>query len=383
MKATVSVNGRFWSFQLAFELQKRNYLRRLLTTYPKYYAKRYGVDPGNVKSLLIHEIILRAWKKIPGLLKKNWNTQYIFHELFDLHASYNIPEDTDIFIGWSSSCLRSLRKARQCGAKTIVERGSSHRLFQGKILREEYNKWGLNPQTDHPKIVEKELKEYEEADYIAIPSNFVKNTFLEYGVSENKLIHVPFGVDLTHFYPSPKMDDIFRVIFCGTLNIRKGIPYLLQAFSELNLKNAELWLIGTKSEEIIPFLKKYSSPNILHKGPFPEFELQKYYSQGSVFCIPSIEEGLALVQPQAMACALPLICTTNTGGSDLITDGSEGFILPIRDIEALKEKILFFYENPDDCAEMGTVAREKIKSGYTWADYGEKMMNEYKSIFNN
>ncbi|MFC1490474.1 glycosyltransferase family 4 protein [Candidatus Latescibacterota bacterium] len=278
--------------------------------------------------------------------------------------------------------MRSLRKAKHFGAITIVERGSSHMQYQCKILLEEYEKWDVVSQIAHPRIIEKEVKEYEEADYITVPSTFVKNSFIEYGIPESKLIQVPFGVDLNHFYPLGKQDNVFRIIFAGTLCLRKGIPYLLQAFFELKLKNAELWLIGSKTEEINPFLEKYSSPNIIHKGPFSEFDLHKYYSQGSVFCMPSIEEGLALVQPQAMACGLPLICTTNTGGGDLITDGKEGFVIPIRDIEALKEKILYFYEHPRECIEMGNAAREKIKCGYSWQDYGNKMINEYKRIVN-
>ena len=106
----------------------------------------------------------------------------------------------------------------------------------------------------HPKVVERELTEYQEADFIAIPSQFVKETFLQQGIPEERLIQVPFGVDLTHFYPVPKEDNTFRIIHCGNISIRKGVHYLLQAFAELNLPGAELWLIGSMTDEIKPFL---------------------------------------------------------------------------------------------------------------------------------
>jgi len=301
-------------------------------------------------------------------------------ELFDRQAARHIMNQSDIFAGLSGCSLYSLRRARQMGAKTVLERGSSHMLYQRTILEEEYARFGLRRTVVHPQVVERELREYQEADFISIPSLFVKETFLQRGVPAAKLLHVPFGVDLTNFYPIPKVDKTFRVIHCGNLSLRKGVHYLLQAFWELKLPGAELWLIGSLPEEIRPFLKQFASPAIRHLGPFPEPELHKYYSQGSVFCLASIEEGLAMVQVQAMACGLPLIITTNTGGADLVREGREGFILPIRDVAALKEKILYCYENQEEVRRMGEAARERVRTGFTWADYGDKMMACYRRI---
>ena len=140
-------------------------------------------------------------------------------------------------------------------------------------------------------------------------------------------------------------------------------------------------LIGAINEEMEPFFKKYEG-KFKYLGHIPQKELYKYYSQGSVFVIMSIEEGLALVQPQAMACGLPVIATTNTGGEDIIRDGKDGFIIPIRDVEKLKEKLLYLYKNPGICKQMGQSAKERVSSGFTWDDYGEKMVMEYKRILN-
>jgi glycosyltransferase involved in cell wall biosynthesis len=380
VKVTISVLGRFWLFYLAKQLQDHNLLGRLITSYPKFEAARYGISPDKVDSLLIHEIHNRAWRKISRFTESLFNPQYMIFELFDRQAARHIMNQSDIFAGLSGCSLYSLRRARQMGAKTVLERGSTHILYQRTILEEEYARFGMRKTVVHPKVVERELREYQEADFISIPSLYVKETFLQRGVPAAKLLHVPFGVDLTNFYPIPKVDKIFRVIHCGNLSLRKGVHYLLQAFWELKLRGAELWLIGSLTEEIRPFLKQFASPAIRHLGPFPEPELHKYYSQGSVFCLASIEEGLAMVQPQAMACGLPLIITTNTGGADLVQDGQEGFILPIRDVAALKEKILYCYENPEEVRRMGEAARERVRTGYTWADYGDKMMACYRRI---
>ncbi len=380
MKITISVLGRFWLFYLAKQLQDQNFLARLITSYPKFEAAKYGINPENIDSLLIHEIHNRGWRKIGRFTESFFNPQYMIYELFDRHASRHITNQCDIFAGLSGCSLYSLRRARQMGVKTVLERGSSHMLYQRKILEEEYGRLGMRKEVVHPKVVERELTEYREADFIAIPSQFVKGTFLQQGVAEEKLIHVPFGVDLTHFYPGPKEDNTFRIIHCGGISIRKGVHYLLQAFTELNLPGAELWLIGGMTDEIKPFLRKWGSPAIQHQGPFPERELHKYYSQGSVFCLASIEEGLAMVQVQAMACGLPVICTTNTGGADIVRDGRDGFILPIRDVTALKEKILYFYENPGACRNMGESASRRVQTGFSWSDYGHKMIAAYRKI---
>jgi glycosyltransferase involved in cell wall biosynthesis len=377
---TISVLGRFHLFYLAKQLQDHNFLGRLITSYPKFEAAKYGIKPDKIDSLLIHEIHNRVWRKISKFTESIINPQYIIFDLFDRQASKHIMNQSDIFVGLSGASLFSLRRARRLGAKTVLERGSSHMLYQRKILEEEYSRLGMRKKVVHPKVVERELLEYQEADFIAIPSQFVKETFLRQGMSEAKLIHVPFGVDLTHFCPAPKQDDVFRIIHCGHISLRKGVHYLLQAFTELKLPRAELWLIGSMTDEIKPFWQKFASPAVRHQGPFPERELYQYYSQGSVFCLASIEEGLAMVQAQAMACGLPVICTTNTGGADLVRDGRDGFIVPIRDVAALKEKILYLYENPEVGAAMGESARRRVQAGFSWEDYGRKMIAAYWQI---
>ena len=89
-----------------------------------------------------------------------------------------------------------------------------------------------------------------------------------------------------------------------------------------------------------------------------------------------------MVQAQAMACGLPVICTTNTGGADLVREGRDGFIVPIRDVDALKEKILYFYENPEAWQEYGGVGPAAVQAGFSWSDYGHKMIAAYRKILN-
>ncbi len=384
MKISISVPGRFHLFNLAGQLLKKNYLNQLITSYPKFETVKYGIPKNKISSILIKEIIQRAWCKLPSFLQNAYNPQYLIHETFDILAS-RVLKPADIVIGGSSVFLHTLKKAKRLGAITVTEHGSSHILYQNEILKTEYEKFGvkIRPfQLPHPKIIEKELKEYEESDYIAIPSLFVKKTFLEKNVPEKKIIHVPYGVDLSQFRKLPKTDNVFRVIFVGGMMIRKGVHYLLQAFSELNLPNSELVLVGALNEEIKPFFKKYEG-KFKYVGKAPQAELHKYYSESSVFAMMSIEEGLALVIPQAMACGLPIIATTNTGAEDIVREGVDGFIIPIRDIEKLKEKITYLYEHPEIRERMSLSAKERVSAGFTWDDYGRKITEIYENILKN
>ena len=177
-----------------------------------------------------------------------------------------------------------------------------------------------------------------------------------------------------------KNDNIFRFIFVGNFSIRKGSHYLLQALYELNLKDSEFWHIGNIPDEILPYLEKFKKPNMKFFGIKPQNKLYLYLSQANVFVLPSLEEGLALVIPQAMSCGLPIICTFNSGGSTIVENDKHGFVVPIRDIDSLKEKLLFMYENQTKCAEMGLNAFKKVEKGFTWDDYGERYINNLEYI---
>jgi len=379
IKVGISVGGKFHAFYLAEQLQKRGMLGQLITSYPRFEVMKSRIGRDRINTVLVKELLERGYRKLPQLVRGAYNPQFFISDLYDRLAAKHL-KPCDLFVGWSSFCLHTMEKAKRQGAVTVVERGSAHIEYQRDILAEEYGKYGMKPSLPHPRIVEKELAEYDMADYISVPSLFAKRTFLEKGFPESKILHVPYGVDLSQFNPLRKEDGLFRIIHCGGVTLRKGCQYLLQAFTELQLKNTELWFVGTVSSEMAPFIDKYRAANVVFHGHKPQHELQWYYSQASVFCLLSIEEGMAMVQAQAMACCLPLITTTNTGGEDIVTEGVEGFIVPIRDAEAIKEKILFLYENPDARLAMGQAARERVVSGFSWADYGERIAAEYQRV---
>jgi len=249
---------------------------------------------------------------------------------------------------------------------------------QRDIYLAEAKRLGVNLLSPCRKVVEKELAEYREADYIAVPSTLAKESFLKRGLPENKIICVPLGVDTEVFRPIPKNDRIFRIISVG-LSIRKGIHLFLQAVNELRIKDLEVWLIGEIDNEAKHFLKKYPG-NVKYLGGLPQRELYKYYSQGSVSILFSLEDGFGMVLSEAMACGLPVICSSGVGAKDVVREGIDGFVLPIGDVERLKEKIVYLYEHREKAKAMGQEARKRVESDFTWGHYGERIIDNYRKI---
>ena len=117
--------------------------------------------------------------------------------------------------------------------------------------------------------------------------------------------------------------------------------------------------------------------NCAAHGGRPQAELARFYSQSSVFCLASIEDGFGMVILQAMACGLPVLASDHTGAADVVRDGVDGYIVGARDVSALKEKILEMYENPERREAMGESARKRVSSGFTWDAYGDRVAAAY------
>lgn len=382
MNISIIVGGRFHAFNLAEQLYKKNYLKQLITSYPKYYVKnKFNIPKDKIESIFLKELIQRSF------LSKIYNLNDLLIEYFDKKARNLINfENLDILVGWSGFSYQTFLKAKNQKCIKILERGSSHIEFQNEILKEEYSIQNLEPNEISKYIIEKEKKEYDLADYIMVPTDFAKQTFLEKGFKDEKIIKNSYGVNLQEFSSDSFLDkeiNFFRIIYTGTVSVRKGILYLLEVFENLNLKNSELFIVGDVDKEISDRISKYkSNPKIRFKNAVKQSELKKLYNISNIFVTCSIEEGLSMVQLQAMACGLPVICTANSGGKEIINDNINGYILPIRNKDLLKEKILYLYNNRHICKQMGKNAQKKATTEFSWEIYGQKAISIYQDLIN-
>lgn len=296
-------------------------------------------------------------------------------EWFDRLARERMGDCT-LFNGWCCLALHSLRQAKERGAVTVLQMGSTHLETQTQLLQEEYAKFGLRRVANDPRLVEKAKQEYAEADHIIVPSRLVKRTLVEKGVDPSRVSIVQEVARL--FRSQPKSDDVFRVAYVGQVALRKGVQYLLEAFSRLKLPNAELLLVGGVQDEMKPILAKYTG---LYRalGRVSENDLALAYSHSSIFVLPSVEDGWGLATLEAMSCGLPVIVSANAGSADVVEEGANGFVVPACDIQALMEKIEFLYQHPDLCREMGRLAQAQVKLR-TWDTYGQQMLGIFASL---
>jgi len=298
------------------------------------------------------------------------NQPYIINDiLFDGVVSLHI-ESCDIFHGWSGHSLFTMKEVPD--AVKIVNLFSVHINEQAKILNPEAKK--LYGEKTRPVVIEDNIlkveKELEIADIIHVPSEFIYRSLKKYNLHKKAIIN-PFGVDVDKFKPVNKKDDKFRVIFVGSNWLRKGLIYLLKAWEELNFKNAELIVAGVK-EPIIDI------DNVTW-GWYNHDELVEKYNSSNLFILPSLEDGCPLVTYEAMACKLPVAITTNTGTSQMIRHGHNGFVLPVRDVDAIMDVIQKIYDEPDYGEFIGNNARKTVE-GYTWKKYEDRYMKIIKEI---
>ena len=384
MKISIIVGGKFHAFNLAEQINKKKYLQQIITSYPKSYLKKYGVNKNKIYSIILKEILLKIFNKI-NFLNHIFDYNYLLCEYFDNKASDNINYDkVDILVGWSGFSRKCFIKAKKFNCIKILERGSSHIKFQHKILTDEYKSLGIKPNVPSSQMIKKEIEEYDLADFICVPSQYVKETFIKYGIKKDKIIKIPYGVDLKEFCvveSKKRKDNKFRIISTGSISVRKGSHYLLEAFKELSLPNSELIFVGSFDPDFKKIIKRYSNiKNIRFIKKQKQELLKNFYNDSDIFVLCSIEEGLAMVQAQAMACGLPVICTTNTGGSEIIDDNINGYIIPIKDTQSLKDRIKKLYNDRRKLKQMSKSAYEKANNELSWEKYGDRMLNTYRGL---
>jgi glycosyltransferase involved in cell wall biosynthesis len=378
MNVSVFTIGRFHHFDLGRQLLRLGHRLSLFTSNPRSRVDRELLPFTRTHALF--RIPYAVGSRLGFASHLYWLDELLLKDLANwLERSVDV-EWTDFFHGLDGTGPKAGRRVRQAGKVWICDRGSSHILTQRDLLVEEHNDWQVAPPRFSADRLERCVAEYEEAHAITVPSQFARRSFVRHGIPAERVFVCPYGVDLSEFRLGVKTDNVFRVIHVGQINVRKGIGHLLRALEPLVKKRrCELWLVGEIDAGVRGLLDRYSGI-FEYKGVCPRKSLWQLYSQASVLVLASVEEGLALVQAQAMACGVPVIATTNTGAEDLFTDGVEGFIIPIRSPEAIKERIEWMIDNKELRDKMAAAALERVRSLGGWDRYGECVVDVYKAL---
>jgi glycosyltransferase involved in cell wall biosynthesis len=357
----------------AFETLRASYHGGFLGKAVAYDNRQAEIPASRIHSLRWHPVRLLSSLDSPyyyGAKKK----------YLDWVASRQLSTGRyDMFHSWSGDCLLSLREARKRAIPSLLEIPTWHR-DRGKVKRtatsaspEPQLPWRQRWKEDLLLQRDRFLEEYDLADLILVLSEKAAETFRVQGFPEEKLFYLPRGVDVDRFTPGARPPH-FRAVFSGALIERKGVHHLLEAWHRLDLKDAELWLIGSVHAEMKPFLEKFARANVKVIG-FAQ-EPEKYLRQSTIHVFPSQCEGSAKVTYEAAACGLPQITTREAG--DVVEDGVQGIIIPPADVDALAAAIQHLYDHPEIVERMSLAARERVVENFTWDHFRARLLDAYE-----
>jgi glycosyltransferase involved in cell wall biosynthesis len=277
--------------------------------------------------------------------------------------------------------LEVLRHARQQGLRTIVEQTAAPVEIDEALLADERGRWpgweyaGASRAAWGP-MAERERQEWDLADVVLCGSEYVRDGLEQVGGPVENAAVVPYGVPDEMLSPRPlRVDDgEFHVLFAGTICLRKGIPYVMEAARRLDSRRVRFRAVGPIG--VADSAARELQSVVELPGAAPRSRMREEYAWADVFLMPSISEGSANVCYEALGQGLPVVTTHNAGS--VVRDGAEGFLVPPGDAEAIAERIEELAANRELRLQMGLAARKRAEE-FTWEKYQERLLAAIRS----
>lgn len=363
-RVALVIHGRFHGFDLFHGLREQGASPHLFTNYPAWAVRKLGgIAPEHVTSCWRHGVALRMAERLPARFNQEWIEPWA-HQWFGRWAERVVqPDAFDMIHSWSGISEELFTKLNQRGQRplTTLLRGSAHIETQHEILQTEEQRCGVAIDRPSAWIRERESREYELSDFICCLSSFARQSFLDQGVAAERMAMLPLGVRVDRFRSSPEVlaqrrervlrGEPLRVLMVGTLSFRKGLLDLAEVVRRLSGRGFEFRFVGDVPPEGRRLAASLESQMSLI-GRVPQTELVGHYGWADLFLFPTLEDGFAAVLSQALAAGLPLIATPNCSAPDLITDGEQGWLVPIRQPEAIIERLTWCDQHRAELAEV-------------------------------
>ena len=376
MKIDIVVHGRFWAFNFASALIHRGHDVRVLTNYPRMVVEKFGVDRKLCVSNLWHGLSSRVVHHSNRLFRTNFLERQL-HSSFGRWAAQGVREDCDVvycFSGVSEEVLSRIKTLPRSPLGVLV-RGSAHIRTQHDLLVSEEQRWGSPVEKPSDWMIAREEREYAAADRILILSEFARQSFIDQGTAPDKLVLSNLGVDTELFKPPSTLIDVrrqrilagnpLRVLTVGSLSPRKGALDLFSVAN--NLRDSMRFRFVGDYDSVSTAHAARLAPNLELMRRVPEMRLPEIYSWADIFLFPTIEDGFAAVLSQAAAAGLPIICTKNCGGPDLLRAGASGWAVEKRAPDQIIELLRWCNSNRQQFADMLPTA-ETLRFTRDWGD---------------
>jgi starch synthase len=264
---------------------------------------------------------------------------------------------------YEDGAAETFRAAAKTGRRRVYDLPIAHWKTLHRVLAEESDanpEWSktIDGLRDQPDKLARKDEELETADLIVVASSFTRASVQDHFGTARPVILAPYGAPRP-YQLSPterKKSEPLKLVYAGHLDQRKGISYLIDSLSRLAIP-WEITLAGSipagAPPALIAFLQR---GNVRYLGHVPHQTLLENMARGHAFVFPSLIEGFGLVLTEAMAAGMPIITTPHTAGPDLIRDGVEGYIVPIRDSESIAAHLTNLYDDEPKRCEMSAAA---------------------------
>jgi len=346
-------------------------LARVHSAYPSRLTRSEGIPANLIRNHPLPYLTARATQSVFGAdrsqVVERWATRTLARRMT------SAVRPGEVFTAMSSIGLEPGLRAQQLGGYFITRRGSSHILRQRELLDSEAEVWGGKPPIIDEWVIDRELREYGAADLIEVPSTFAAETFTRAGVPYDRLLIAPLGVNLDRFSGTPRApSSTFNVLYVGQVSLRKGVLYLLQAFSRVLHPKKSLRIVGSMSDGFTDLIRRHRIPldGVEFVDAMPQSSLENEYRWADLFVLPSIEDGFGMVMAQAMACGAPVLATTNSGARDILDEGS-GLVVEAGSADALFEQMQQMADDVEARSSLSRGALRRVAELNGWQAYGE------------
>jgi hypothetical protein len=224
---------------------------------------------------------------------------------------------------------------------------------------------------------ERRLRDIELADRILVPSQHIAGELVRHGTPRDRIAVVPYAADTRRFVPVP--DKTYGAsctfLFAGGITQRKGIKYLLEAWTLVKRPGWRLQLLGALPADPGPLAPYFDEVEWL--GRFPHAQVPARMAAADVFVFPSLFEGSAVVTYEAMACGLPCIVTAEAGS--VARHGKDGLIVPARDVVALAAAMERLGSDASFRADCSALARAQAEA-HDWPRYHQAVIEAVQCV---
>jgi glycosyltransferase involved in cell wall biosynthesis len=382
MDVSIFVSGFFHLPLVCDALAAVGYNLNVHSSYPEYKLRHTLPDNCNIctypKKELLNKIPNFIFKDKPSTLSRTFQGD-IKKALQNLNS--------DVVVGWAGHSLATAKACNDRDIPLILERGSTHIQWQADCLRKAYACAGMR---ENAKMIpsnlyiENELEEYQRASAIHVPSAFCAETFNRYcGPEITKKIRITrYGFDIPNFraeldYETTKKN--IRVGFAGTLSVRKGFFDYCWLSNQLNSCAIEFFAVGNSDSDTKTIIRMFQ-PSFQPEPSLGKKQFLKTLAQWDVLVLPSYEEGLSMVIPEAITQQTIVIASDVSGAKEYINHGENGFIFKHGERAELKAILERLANEPDLKIQIRNNIRDNLLKKNTKNDYIEQYTQSVKSL---